>query len=131
MSGRGKSRKTMEFMDSIASLLEATQPASVRAALYQAFVHELVKDTGKNSAQKVSRILVWARENDIVPWPRVVDEARAPERPGTWSNPERLLSAAMRQYRRNHWQDQPAWVEVWSEKGTVRGTLAPVLENTV
>jgi hypothetical protein len=27
------------------------------------------------------------------------------------------------------WQDQPRLVEVWSEKGTVRGTLAPVLDQ--
>ena len=30
-------------------------------------------------------------------------------------------------YRRDRWSDQPHWIEVWSEKGTVRGTLAPVL----
>ncbi|CAG2158618.1 hypothetical protein LMG31506_06437 [Cupriavidus yeoncheonensis] len=32
-------------------------------------------------------------------------------------------------YRKNYWQDQPYHVEVLSEKGTVRGTLAPVLEE--
>lgn len=32
-------------------------------------------------------------------------------------------------YRRDYWQDQPVRVEVWSEKGTVRGTLAPVLNE--
>src|SRR5262249_25881833 len=33
----------------------------------------------------------------------------------------------MRSYRRGRWELQPHRVEVWSEKGTVRGTLAPVL----
>ena len=33
----------------------------------------------------------------------------------------------LRDFRRDRWQYQQARVEVWSEKGTVRGTLAPVL----
>jgi hypothetical protein len=32
-------------------------------------------------------------------------------------------------YRRNRWAQQPRQIEVWSEKGTVRGTLAPVLDK--
>jgi hypothetical protein len=34
-----------------------------------------------------------------------------------------------RSYRRDHWSQQPVRVEVWSEKGTVRGVLAPVLNR--
>ncbi len=35
----------------------------------------------------------------------------------------------MNGYRRDRWQEQQYRVEVWSEKGTVRGTLAPVLNG--
>ena len=35
----------------------------------------------------------------------------------------------MRSYRRDRWEMQPQRVEVWAEKGTVRGTLAPVLQR--
>ena len=35
----------------------------------------------------------------------------------------------MRDYRRNNWQEQPTIVEVWSEKSTVQGILAPVLDE--
>jgi hypothetical protein len=37
------------------------------------------------------------------------------------------VDTVKRAYRRDRWQDQPLRLEVWSEKGTVRGTLAPVL----
>ena len=47
----------------------------------------------------------------------------------TWENPDEVIDAAVRSYRRDYWQDQPRRVEVWSEKGTVRGTLAPVLDE--
>ena len=32
-------------------------------------------------------------------------------------------------YRRDFWNQQPVRVEVWSEKGTVRGVLVPVLDH--
>ena len=35
----------------------------------------------------------------------------------------------MRSFRRDRWKYQPVRVEVWSEKGTVRGILAPVLQS--
>ena len=34
-----------------------------------------------------------------------------------------------RSYRRDFWNQQPVRVEVWSEKGTVRGVLQPVLDH--
>jgi len=34
-----------------------------------------------------------------------------------------------RSYRRDFWAQQPDRVEVWSEKGTVRGVLAPILDE--
>lgn len=58
----------------------------------------------------------------------VVDETREAERISTWDNPEEII-AAVNGYRKNYWVMQPNWVEVWSEKGTIRGTLAPVLRK--
>jgi hypothetical protein len=46
-----------------------------------------------------------------------------------WANPDEIIDATVRGYRRDYWQDQDYRVEVWSEKGTVRGILAPVLDE--
>ena len=70
---------------------------------------------------------MWARENDVIPWRWVVDETREAEYQGTWEDPKSFAEAMLRDFRRDRWQYQQARVEVWSEKGTVRGTLAPVL----
>ena len=37
--------------------------------------------------------------------------------------------AVLRSYRKDFWRHQKDRVEVWSEKGTVRGVLAPVLDE--
>ena len=48
-------------------------------------------------------------------------------RPGTI--PKNLPPRLARSYRRDFWTQQPVRVEVWSEKGTVRGVLATRLDE--
>jgi hypothetical protein len=127
--GRGRSQKSIDLVDAAIRILEEIQPASVRAVCYRLFVEGLIPSMEKTNTNRVSTQLVWARENDKIQWERVVDETRRPERISSWSNPTELLNAAVRQYRRDYWAEQPEWIEVWSEKGTVRGTLAPVLDE--
>jgi hypothetical protein len=57
-----------------------------------------------------------------------VDEAREEERVLVWDNVEECVYYTQHSYRRDYWLNQPIRVGVWSEKGTVRGTLAPVLD---
>lgn len=127
--GRGKSQKSIDLVNAAVQILLEIQPASVRAVCYRLFAAGLIADMSKGSTDKVSKQLVWARENGRIAWDSIVDETREAERISTWENPNAIINAAVRGYRRDYWQDQPNRVEVWSEKGTVRGTLAPVLNE--
>jgi hypothetical protein len=79
--------------------------------------------------RRVYRLLKEVREDGTIPWEGIVDETRELERVSTWSNPAAYARCVARSYRRDFWKQQPARVEVWSEKGTVRGVLQPVLEE--
>jgi hypothetical protein len=125
---RGKTARILALIDACVDILQDIQPASVRAVCYQLFIRKLLASMAKTCTNGVSTQLVYARKQGIVPWEWIVDETRHTERPGTWANPETLLAAAVRSYRRDRWQHQPHRVEVWSEKGTVRGTLGPLLD---
>lgn len=127
--GRGKAQATLELIEACQEILAEIQPASVRAVCYRLFTMGLIPDMGKGSTNKVSTQLVWARETGAIPWEWIVDETREAEHIAAWSDPDQIINAAVRGYRRDRWQDQPCRVEVWSEKGTVRGTLAPVLNE--
>lgn len=126
---RGKSKKSIELIDAAVEILSEIHPATVRAVCYRLFTAGLIPNMSKNSTNKVSTQLVWARENELIPWEWIVDETREAERANVWESIDEIIRTSVKGYRRNYWQDQPYWVEVWSEKGTVRGTLAPVLEK--
>src|SRR3989442_11072133 len=83
----------------------------------------------KNETNKVGRQLTDAREAGSIPWEWIVDETRGVEGAPTWADPAAFAEAVTRSYRRNKWAAQPVRIEVWSEKGTVRGTLASVLNH--
>lgn len=127
--GRGKSQKSLALIDAAHDILEEIQPATVRAVCYRLFVLKLIKSMAKSETGKVSKQLTWAREVGLIPWEWIVDETRAPERVAQWHDPESIMRAAAQQYKKDYWEPQAHRVEVWSEKGTVRGTLAPVLEK--
>lgn len=104
------------------------QPTSVRSVCYQLFNAKLIDSMAKANTNAAGRLLRQAREDGLIPWEWVVDESREAERASLWRDPDQIIDAAVRGYRRDYWQDQPVHIEVWSEKGTVRGTLAPVLD---
>jgi hypothetical protein len=127
--GRGKARKSLNLVMAAKAILEEIQPASVRAVCYRLFVMNVIDNMSKNETNKVSRQLTWAREAGIIPWDHIVDETREAERVSAWEDPAAYVETVKRAYRRDRWADQSNWIEVWSEKGTIRGTLAPVLNE--
>ncbi len=127
--GRGKSAESLELIEASIRILTEIQPASVRAVCYRLFTQKLIPNMSKASTNKVGSQLVYAREQGLIPWDWIVDETRSPETVSQWSNPESIIRAAVSGYRKDYWDMQPRRVEVWCEKGTVRGTLAPVLDE--
>ena len=126
---RGKTLKSLTLIDASAEILREIQPATVRAVCYRLFILNLIPDMSKNSTNRVGTQLVYARENGIIPWAWIVDETREAERIPSWDDPADYAWTVQRSYRRDRWNEQRIRIEIWSEKGTVRGTLAPILDT--
>lgn len=127
---RGKAAKSLQLIEASAAILEEIQPATVRAVCYPLFnVYRLIPDMSKNSTNKVSTQLLWAREEGRIPWEWIVDETRAPEGNPGWDEPEAFTDYALAVHGCNPWADQRRLVMVVSEKGTVRGTIRPVTDK--
>lgn len=124
---RGKSEKSMELIAAAYQVLDAIHPASVRGVCYKLFTTRHIPSMDVRHTKRVGEQIKYAREQGIIPWEWVVDETREVEKASTWSNPDEILATAASTYRRDLWADQPYRVEVWSEKGTVRGVIQPVL----
>jgi hypothetical protein len=126
---RGQAQRSKDLVKASCDILLTIQPATVRAVCYKLFVAKRIGSMAKGETNKISRLLTRSRENGEIPWSWIVDETRSAERVAAWDDPQDFAQAVINSYRRDYWSQQPIRVEVWSEKGTVRGTLARVLDE--
>ncbi|MBL8579542.1 MAG: hypothetical protein JNK47_20245 [Mesorhizobium sp.] len=126
---RGMAQRSIDLMESMYRVAEEARPITGRGVGYKLFTSGLTSSMSRQNMQRVYRLLKEARERNIIPWDWIVDETREIERTACWDDPEQFARVVARSYRRDFWNQQPYRVEVWSEKGTVRGILAPVLEQ--
>jgi hypothetical protein len=130
---RSRKRSTQADMAAfravILDIVKERAPITVRGVAYALFVRGLIPSMETKHTAKVSKVMTAMREDETLDWTLVVDGSRLVSRPDTWSDPGASIEATVKDYRRDNWQDQPTFVEVWSEKGTVEGILQPVLDE--
>jgi hypothetical protein len=127
--GRGMAQRSLDLIEAMYAKAAAAHPITGRGVGYKLFTAGLIPSMARAEMQRVYRLLKEARERGCVPWAWIVDETRAIERTSTWNDPTEYARCVARSYRRDFWAQQPVRCEVWSEKGTVRGVLAPVLDH--
>jgi len=126
---RGRSQRSVDLIKAMADIAKDGQPITGRGVSYKLFSKGLIPSMSRNDMQGVYRLLKEAREEGTINWEWIVDETRSLERAPCWDDPADFVQSVARQYRRDFWQQQPERVEVWSEKGTIRGVLQPVLDE--
>jgi len=126
---RGRSKRSIALIEAMFNIAEACRPITGRGIGYKLFVQGLIPSMKTNDMQRVYRLLKDAREDGTIPWEWIVDETRGIEIAASWANPEEFAEEMTAGYRRSFWDQQPKRCQVWSEKGTVRGLLKPVLDR--
>jgi hypothetical protein len=127
--GRGMAQESLDLIEAMYVAAEAAQPITGRGVGYKLFAATLISSMEESEMQRVYRLLRVARERGDIPWEWIVDETRELEICSSWADPAAFVRTVSRAYRRDFWLHQSRRVLVVSEKGTVRGVLAPVLEE--
>lgn len=122
-------RRSLDLIEAMCAKAEAAHPITGRGIGYKLFTAGLMSSMARAEMQRVYRLLKEGRERGNIPWEWIVDETRALERTSTWADPAEYARCVARSYRRDFWDQQPLRCEVWSEKGTIRGVLDPVLDH--
>jgi hypothetical protein len=127
--GRGRAATTLAMIDRMTAITEGIQPCGVRAVAYQLFVRKLIESMETRVVKRVSELCTIAREEGTMPWEWITDQTRAEQSLPTWKDKKAFARVVRGAYRLNKWQYQPVHVGVLSEKGTIEGTIRPVLEK--
>ena len=122
-------QRSLDLIEAMHTIIAAAQPITGRGVGYKLFTAGLIPSMARSEMQRVYRLLKEARERAIILWEWIVDESHKLERVSSSDDPEEYARAVIQSYRRDYWNQQPVRVEVWSEKGTIRGVLSPVLDE--
>jgi hypothetical protein len=125
-SGRRGPREMQAIRDAILEVLREENPATCRSVFYRLVSRGAVAKTEAEYKGTVIRLLSEMRLDGSLPWGWIADGTRHRHKPRTFSGLESMLEHTRDTYRRDLWEQQPAYVEVWCEKDGLVGVLEDV-----
>jgi hypothetical protein len=96
---------------------------AVRQVFYQMVTRGVVEKREAECKGTIGRLLVKMRRDGVVPYSWIADNTRWMRKPRTYTGLRDALEQTARLYRRNLWQDQDAYVEIWCEKDALAGVI--------
>jgi hypothetical protein len=122
-----KPRRTRSDMgtikDAIVAALKEDNPMTVRQVFYRLVSNGVIGKTEQEYKGTVVRLLGEMRRAGEIPFGWIADNTRWMRKPRTFHSLEQLLRDTARSYRRQVWDNQDAYVEVWLEKDALAGVL--------
>jgi hypothetical protein len=112
--------------DAIFEIVQEHQPVTCRQAFYLCVTAGLIDKAESEYKNTVCRLLAKMRRAERLPYDWVADSTRWQRKPPTYSSMESALEQTANYYRRDLWDRQEHYVEVWIEKDALAGVLYPI-----
>lgn len=109
--------------DALIKFAGEERPITVRQAFYHLVSRRLIDKTEAAYKNIVVKRLGALREDGRIPYEHVADFTRSIRKATTFSNLSDGLLVLGQQYRRDRWQGQRAYVQIWLEKDALAGVL--------
>jgi hypothetical protein len=111
--------------DAIAAAVELEHPITLRGVFYRAVAAGAIDKT-EDGYRLAGRELLKLRRAGAVPYDWITDGTRWINKPDSYDDLGQMLEDAAASYRRALWRDQPAEVQLYSEKDAISGVVLPV-----
>ncbi len=118
----------MALREGLYAILAERHPRQVRQTAYQAVKHGLVAKTESEMHDTVGKQLTRMREDGTIPFEWIAESGRPVREPLVWESAAEALAWLAEGYRRDPWQGQAHYVEVWIEKEGLMSEVAPVTD---
>jgi hypothetical protein len=96
---------------------------TLRQLYYQLVARDYIENS-EASYKRVGNLVSDGRLAGLIDWDAIEDRTRSLASLSFWSSPNLILRDAAHSYRRNLWQNQPFYCEVWVEKEALAGVVA-------
>jgi 5S rRNA maturation endonuclease (ribonuclease M5) len=121
-----KQQKTLDLISAAREILELQNPMTLRQTYYQLVAKHII-DNNKNEYQKLSNAMVWARQQELIPWEWIEDRTRQPRQTYMWSDLTDFFETVKSAYRKDVWASQENYIVVWVEKDALSGIFQRIV----
>ena len=95
---------------------------TVRQIFYQLLGQNIIKNSTK-IYKKIVDVVGKGRKGGFIDWDAIEDRTRTHRVLDHWDSPTELIQDAAKWYRRDWWEGQPYYIEVWTEKDALIGII--------
>jgi len=125
---KGEWRTTFGLIAAATKVLELEHPMTIRQLFYRLISTGEIGNCLRDY-QRVSKTMTKARNDGRIDFGWIVDRSRPSYEAATWENLSQYSEVVISSYRRDNWQDQPTYVEVWCEKDAVTGSIEQITDK--
>lgn len=119
-------RKSLKLLEQVQEIIRSYDFALTLRQIYYQLVAKQVLPNQQKYYAKLSRLCVIGRDEGILPEDGFSDRLRQVDKPDSYRNLADFMAIVKKAYRRDMWQDQTSYVEIWTEKDALRNVLAGV-----
>jgi hypothetical protein len=124
--GRPETARLAALDERLIALVERYRPIGVRGTFYRAEVIGLVPKT-EAAVDLIQRRLLRLRRIGRIPYSAITDDSREVYGRDGYGGLGDFAEEIAGLYRRDYWRNADCWVQVWLEKRTLKGVIAPVV----
>lgn len=124
-----RSLETIEKANEIIAEFQAQGfDLTLRQLFYQFVSRDLLPNTQRDY-KNLGGVINDARLAGMIDWDSIVDRTRNLRSLAHWDSPASIVEACAQQFRRDLWESQPSYVEVWIEKDALVGVIEGVCHD--
>lgn len=121
-------KKTFRLIERAYDILLQYNPMTLRQVYYQLVARQTIENK-RSEYQRLSNALVKARKGKMIPWEWIEDRVRQPRVVSMWHDLPDFIETVKRAYRKDIWNKQPTYTEVWLEKDALSGIFADITQK--
>ncbi len=119
-------KQSLELLTQVQKIIDSYDFALTLRQIYYQLVAKQIIPNEQRYYKKLSRLCVSGRDEGILPEEGFADRLRAVDKLGSWSDLNEFMQTVKRSYRKDKWQNQNNYIEIWTEKDALRSVLTEI-----
>ncbi|MBI1914518.1 MAG: hypothetical protein HYS12_07240 [Planctomycetes bacterium] len=117
--------KNKSLADLAGTILNEEHPMTLRQLFYRCVSRGALQNS-QAEYKRLGSVATRLREDEEIPRNWIVDHVRSTLKPSSWSGLADFADTVRHAYRKDFWQQQRHYIEVFVEKDAVAGTIHPI-----